>query len=159
MRKKNLITWKDADQNLCHLAAVMLSNAMQELRNSGVQTGDFVMDNGKELPPGYAEPDGSKRTIYSDEPTSLLSAVGDADISYEISPDDVVFYFDTDRPSTLCWWSFQNLIRWRLRKARRELARNVYQSKPFKKETEKNCSRNQEKRPEGSKYGRQAERE
>lgn len=164
MRHKNVITWKDADQNLCHLAALMFENALQELRPPRDMTNPWPMDNGKDVEPGYAEEDGSKRTVFTDAPSINTFIPQDEEIerpkegSIEIT-DEYSYYFDAARPSSICWWSFQNLIRWRLRKARLELSKNLYGARKFKNETEKNASRNLKKRPEQSKYGRQAERD
>ena len=158
MNRKSIITHKDADQNLCTIAALMLEDAMQQLRMTREEEHPIPMTNGEDAPPGFAEDDGSKRTIFSADPQNVLENIEDTVFQYIPALDQQFEVFPTNRPATLCWWSLQNLIRFRLRQARQELADNCYpQSGEFK--SDKQASRNPKKRPEASKFGRQPERE
>lgn len=163
---KNIITWKDADQNLCTIAAYILHQASVELRatRSGIPV---LMTNGQFAAPGYAEKmqASAGRTIFSgnkDDAATMDDPAGlPGGFSPEI-PDDREDETKDDNlnvrsPSVLCWWSFQNIIRFRLREAREELEKNLYPQKR-KGTVNPNQSRNLKRERDKSKFGRQAER-
>ncbi len=145
-RERKLITWKDADQNLCTLAASMFENAMIILRSPEDSIVPFYpLDDGNQAFPGMAEKEGSKRSIMS-EPEQPAPG-----------PDEVIDSFWSG-PCPICWWSFQNLIRQRLAMARQELMDNRY-LRNKEPGWSKQDSRNPNGRKEGSKFGRKPERE
>lgn len=158
MRKKSLITWKDADQNLCTIAAFIFHQAMVEIRNPdppNMLKEPKWMSNGQAVPPSYA----------STWPRSVTSWGLDNDFmgwfgNTSGGPYGVVFTY-IPQPSTLCWWCFQNIVRQRLREARLELKKNCYpQNRKRKTRREVHKTRNQGKRfVNRSKYGRHPERE
>lgn len=135
-RKKNLITWKDADQNLCTVAAAIFDAAMRELRANYDQDFWYPTDDGGRAESGMCEESGN-RTFWSTDR----------------SVPEVI----REGLSQQCWWSFQNIIRMRLAQSRQEIQDNLYpQNRQHR--TSKQSSRNPDKRRDGSKYGRQPER-
>lgn len=129
MNKKKVITWEDADMNLCIIAASILDSAMMVLRATNeppYRSAYYRTDDGTVVPDDYASDE--DRTVYS-WPT--------------LSP--------------ICWWSFQNLVRIRLREARKEIKNNLYGRGNRPKESGQS-SRNPNGRS-GSKFGRQPSRE
>jgi hypothetical protein len=150
MNKKNIITWKDADQNLCTIAAGMLDSAMGELRDSQPYIPYYdpmFMSDGREVPHNYAS--ATSRTIMT-----YLQFGGwylGSGSGYPIGGGYA---------STLCWWCFQNIIRQRLKEARLELWKNLYTQRN-RRESKRSSkkSRNRGKRMVNrSKFGRQPER-
>jgi hypothetical protein len=164
---KNLITWKDADQNLCTLAASILHAASVNLRSGRTAAGPVAMTNGDFAMPGYAEKTaaggGPGRTIFSGvrDPDATVPGYGipgqqidEPDDREDETKDDNLNF---NQPSSLCWWSFQNIIRFRLREAREELEKNLYPQKR-RGSVNPNQSRNVKRERFKSKFGRQAER-
>lgn len=146
MKTKKIITWKDADQNLCTLAAYILHQAMVELRSSQSTTVEYPIDDGTR----------TAVDMGSDTPRTVFSCV-----QAMLTEDDYGVPFpenDGDTPSAQCWWCFQNLIRMKLAEARKELKRNLYGTGSESK-VNKQSSRNYTFRTSRSKYGRQAERQ
>jgi hypothetical protein len=141
MNTKNLITWKDADQNLCTIAASLLANAMMSLRGVRTMKGPWPTDDGEMIEPGFALDESSKRTVFS----------GDYD------PRDSFAASNDNQPCPQCWWCFQNMITQKLRVARAELKRNCYEQNR-KLRTSKQRSRNPKGRSVKSKFQRQQER-
>lgn len=140
---KKVITWKDADQNLCTIAAAILDNASSLLRASGNVAESYPTDGGGSIEPGFAEPSGN-RTYWSGVVTN------------DFLPTD--YRALGQGPSYQCWFCFQNMVRLRLEDARRELKRNRYLRKNAFKSS-KQRSRNKITRPETGKAGRRPERE
>lgn len=144
---KNIITWKDADQNLCTLAAVILDSAMTQIRGHDTFLTPVPTTNGQLIPPGWLEDGDSGRSIFSGQTHRIMSwgtpSAPDADLSTEITP--------------LCWWSFQNLVRQRLLMAREDLRQNRYKQTRDARMSDQR-SRNKHKRSKRSKFGRQPER-
>lgn len=150
MNKKNVITWKDADQNLCTLAASILSNSMAALRSPLHATlgSSWPLEGGGMVERGYAQKSGSERTWATGDNSRAF-------IQIDIFHDDPL---EKIQPTVQCWWCFQNLIRQRLNQARQELQNNRYRRDREKKKSIQ-ISRNPNGRPEGSKFGRRPERE
>jgi hypothetical protein len=66
MENKKLITWKDADQNLCRIAAYILNEAAQGIRKGSAGRQDaYPTRDGEGAPRGYAEDDDSTRSVFS----------------------------------------------------------------------------------------------
>lgn len=154
MREENLITWKDADLNLCRLVMGMLEDASYSLRSYAAHdAAPLTTTMGKQVGGGYAE-DNSNRTFFSGRwDVYIFEMMGDYSIPYMWQ---WLFDEDTQGISLQCWWSFQNILRYRLKEARKELKRNLYQNNRSKVRTDKNFSRNLYKRVKGvSKFGRQ----
>lgn len=76
MTKRNLITWKDADQNLCWIAAFILDKAMHTLRARKDMRGPYPVGRSGNVDPGFAE-DNGKRTVFSDEGISFKGSYED----------------------------------------------------------------------------------
>lgn len=89
--RKTVITWKDADQNLCTLAAYIFDECVKDLRNSAdMNRNDYPSEDGR-IPAGWAESDeglGSRRTIFSTAPPG---------IQYRVLP---VLYWLNDMPAS-----------------------------------------------------------
>jgi hypothetical protein len=144
---KNLITWKDADQNLCTLAAYIIHQSMVELRSSEFTLIEYPIEDGSKVPLNFGSY--GVRTVFSHGENML----------YE--PDTgVLFPPETfgDVMSAQCWWCFQNLIKMKLKQARAELKKNLY-GEGEKAKTSKQSSRNASARKRQSKFGRREERE
>ena len=149
MNDKRAITWKDADQNLCTIAASILHNSMQTLRTSrelleGFELGSYPLDDGTTVNAGFAQKAGSHRSHWSGDYITGLHYQDFAE--------------PRRGPSPQCWWCFQNLIRQRLEQARRELMDNRY-IRVNKPKASKQESRNPVKRSPKGKYNRKPERE
>lgn len=146
MRAKKVITWKDADQNLCTLAASILSNSMDALRRGEAGTFDWPLEGGGTASPGMGQEIGSRRSIWSCDEAIVI------DPRARIEDNRIL------EASPQCWWSFQNMIRMRLAQARQDLKDNRYlRNNPPK--SSKQDSRNPDGRPPRGKYGRKRERE
>lgn len=144
-RRKSLITWKDADQNLCTIAALILDDA-NLLRSPDDFNYAYQVEGAEPIQPGYAEDSGS-RSVFSTEGGFVQSNDFLSDAIGDFRPT----------PAPLCWYSFQNLVRLHLKKSRKELKDNLYQQKdPVV--SSKQESRNPVKRRSISKYGRKGER-
>lgn len=146
---KRIITWKDADQNLCALAASILDKASGALRTTDIQTLPFQDTNGVNVPAGIAHQ--TERGFWSlgwTEFEVTQTAVFETD---SFSPDSHLY-------SALCWYSFQNLVRLRLAHARAELKKNLFdQSKGLRQDD--TASRNPKGRKKWtSKFRREKER-
>lgn len=148
LETKRIITWKDADQNLCYLACSLL-DAADNIRSSAIMTQPKAVDGDGDFEPGFVEknPESSRGwwSVGWQEQDCLdwdiLSAIGAA----------------PEYPC-LCWYSFQQLVRFRLAQARAELARNLFkQSRALR--SDKGASRNQKTRSKWfSKFNRAKER-
>ena len=152
-RQKKIITWKDADHNLCILAASMLHQASQSLRGGRNMTVPRITTRGQQVPPGFAEvavwTGGPARTVFTGP-----SRWGEGGGEYAIEDEDDDRDLNHKAPSSLCWWAFQNIVRFELRRARKLLKENLYPQTKGKK-TDPALSRNKDGRRAGSKYGRQ----
>jgi hypothetical protein len=155
MKAKNVITWKDADQNLCHIAAMILRDAMRELRQGHQEGLRPPMTRGKgPIPRDYA---------YSED-RSWMSFNGITDLT-ELADDAGIFdklddWWDKNvwllvgTHSTQCWWSFQNIVRFRLREARESLWENCYGANKRKSKKRTIHSRNRSKRKQDTRRER-----
>lgn len=146
--EKKIITWKDADQNLCTIAAYILHESMVELRNtqSPVSTWTYPLSDGSRVGAKFGTEE--NRTIFSVTFGVLREGVE----GYTIIPSAASYY-----PAPQCWWSFQNLVRMKLKEARAELKANLY-GQGEKVKTSGQSSRNAQPRTSQSKFGRQQER-
>lgn len=153
MKQKNLITWKQADQNLCKLAASILNRAWTELRSDHDRQWTSPNQTRGKGPVGFnflTEHNQTWTTVASFNPDNELSPFWeDNDISlFEYADEwiDQWFYAMPGDYSLQCWWSFQNIIRWRLREARQALFENCYGRNPRKSKKVRIRSRNPSKR-------------
>ena len=156
--KGSLITWKDADQNLCTIAAFILHAAMVELRQSNNLPGPIMplMTNGERVSHSFVSP--YPRSIFGfGEDTGVF---GNEWFNNDIySGDGGGPGTNNDgSPSSLCWWSFQNIVRFYLREAREEIKANLYARREREKRATPKRSRNYSKRSQGSKFGRTKDR-
>ena len=126
MNLKKVITWEDADMNCCIIAASILSAAVLTLRVTGTLGRGVLTTDNGETIPRDYAEDG-ERSVYS---------------WLTISP--------------ICWWSFQNLVRIRLKQARKEIKENLY-GRGNSEKVSKQASRNATRRS-GTKYGRKKTR-
>jgi len=141
MNTKNLITWKDADQNLIAVAAYMIDEASLAIRGYRPAKSPVMTTGGEPIAPGYGEDD-SKRTILS----------GNYD------PDAIFKETNELEPCIQCFWCFKNIVMQNLKIARAELVKNLYAQKR-KSTVSRQISRNPKGRKRGtSKYKRQQER-
>ena len=145
LRRFRSITWKDADQNLCTLAASILDQASGVLRTPyGTQTENKETETaGEFIPPGFADKEDNRGWW----------TIG----TYTEDAADAGFFHGKNTMSVVCWYSFQNLVRMRLKQAREELRLNLYGSGSKIKRSSQ-ASRNPVKRLRGSKFGRKPER-
>ena len=158
-RKRRLITWKDADQNLCTLAASILDDASAELRATEELTGRIQI-----FPPTLGPPAPTAWPVDGGEPVKAGMAEDGGHRSFWSAPweqmntnDDLLETQYLPQLTPQCWFSFQNLVMMRLKEAREDLRKNRY-LKNNKFKSSEQISRNPLKRPEGSKFGRTPER-
>lgn len=153
MNAKNVITWKDADQNLCRIAAIILRDAMRELRVEvpGPWRPNMTRLKGK-IPKDYAAPPGEWWGWHSENGHMGVpdgqGGHGEHDEFYgylDIFLDELKWEWQGDL-SIQCWWGFQNIVRWRLREARESLWENCYGSNKRKTKHRRIHSRNRNKR-------------
>jgi hypothetical protein len=158
MNQNNVITWKDADQNLCKLVGRILENASRELRADTEPPSDYFyspqMTGGKgEIPKDYAS-----------EGPRPWHAVGLTDLAEYKNEDGLWDFLDeafdaiawgiAGDYSVQCWWSFQNIVRWRFRQARAEIVENLYGAKKRKSKKVRILSRNRNKRKQDKRLPR-----
>jgi hypothetical protein len=148
-KEQKIITWKDADDAACHAAALMLQEASLALRASYDAPGSHRTDDGKGASPGMGE-ENSKRTWWTYGWVGADGNVAIDDGEFDILNLDSAQAADPpiDR---ICWWSFQNLIRLRLKEARQEIHDALFAQGTRLRESDQR-SRNARKRRRGSKF-------
>lgn len=195
MNAKKLTTWRDADQNLCWIAAYILDEAMNTLRKNHDMSRESYPCYDGPIPRGFLQEEGSHRTIFSDNAMRLdgwfpsggygpgyelneesssaldqLTELQEGDYSlFELvdGVGEVVWqsFEQVDGNATTltnvgitpqCWWSFQNLVRQRLKQARRELFENLYGRKRRDNRVSLHKTRNANKRSPGARYPRRS---
>ncbi len=162
MKEQKIITWKDADRNLCALAAAMFHLASEELRDHRPLDKDYPLTNGKMLD-GFLATEENKSPFTGRAPHDKKPADYDHEKAIEkwnellglpLKYANDVWIERTH--SELCWYSFQNLIRQRLKMARQELYDALY-GQSREQRTSKQHTRNPNGRKKGSKFGWSAE--
>jgi hypothetical protein len=143
-RRKSVITHKDADQNMCRLAAFCLDIAGKVMRDKTPDTlGYYSRRDGSSIENGY---NSSKYQSWWSYNSLIMFGNKSGDVASMLS--------SRNDASAICWYSFQNLIRIRLREARKEIKAARYMRKN-KVKTSIQASRNPVKRSVKSKWGRQ----
>lgn len=149
LKNRRLITWKDADQNLCTVAAGILEAALN-LRTTDNQVGTKAHWPGESYAPGQWDSK-TNHGWWSD-------GWNESDANNPKDERAGSPYYQ-NYITALCWFSFVQMVRYRLRQARQELEANLYnQNRAIK--WQKNSSRNKRgaKYRGTSKYGRSEER-
>lgn len=151
-KRKRIITWKDADQNLCAVAMLMLDQASLMRTFEPQELGPDETEDGNEIPPGFADADQAPdRGWFTMNWTH--AATKNAVELYGVEPQPNRLY------SATCWYGFTNIVRRRLAQARRELHRNLFGQGAELHYQKKNATRNPTGRlKHHSKYGRTPER-
>jgi hypothetical protein len=151
MIAKKVITWKDADQSTMYLAGYLLDSLSLLLRQKGGSgiLGIYNRADGTLISDGYVSEDEGQGWWTYDPNTSYTEGGGGI-----FSLNDQTL----NKPSLVCWYSMQNLVRIRLREARQSIKKARYgQNKEPK--ASKQVSRNPNGRKKGSKFGRKKETE
>lgn len=137
MFAKKLITWKEADLAMVYLGFSMIATLGTELRNNGSDpvgsypTEDGTIRNGQFLEVGNVQ------GWWSCTPT-LVHLMGSGGFFANLPWGDK----SDDNPSAVCWYSIQNLVRLRLRDARKEIHRKLMRQNKVKRSS-RQSSRNQ----------------
>ena len=134
--KRKIMTWKAADQAVTRLGFLLIENASRRLRDTGSDlAGSYPTADPGFVSNGFVSDDPSQSWWTYDSET--VQTIGDGiDIPY---PDA---HADAKVPSNICWYSFQNLIRIRMKEAREEIYQNLL-SQNREPRTSKQASRNE----------------
>jgi hypothetical protein len=149
MNLKNVITWKDADQNLCTLAAALIDSSLAFLH---APENKWIVEDATEL--DELIPDIFSPKILPDEPTDTT---GRTFKRGTWSTSDTAPIWSHRYLSPQCHYAFMNMIRLALKHQRLMLKRNLM-GQDRRHRISGQSSRNATGRKQESKYGRKPER-
>jgi hypothetical protein len=148
LKNKRIITWRDADQNLVTIAASLLA-AVYLIRSYIPMTTPVHRENGDAFNPGDLDDHSNGAGFWSFQWT-------EEETHQPIQPSAAED--PRSQYSILCWYSFVQMIRYRLRQSRQEVEANLYTQK---RALTTQVGRSRNKRGKGShtsKFGRTKER-
>lgn len=136
--QKKIITWREADRAMLDCAFQLLAFLSLQLRYPERRDtrGSYPIAGGGVIRNGYMKEAGNTQSWWSDHP-GTVHLMNEGGFMANLPDSD-----DTnDRPSAICWYSIQNLVRLRLKDARRELEQKLMPQRK-RKRTSKQSSRN-----------------